>query len=137
MTSTITGGCLCGAVRYQYSGPLERMGYCHCSDCRRTTGSAFNISVRVEKNGFRVVKGGTKGFTKTADSGIELTRHFCADCGSPLFTSSPRHPEALYVKAGSVDDPCLVRPTHQSWMRSRVGWAAIDPTLPAFERGSS
>jgi hypothetical protein len=135
MTSILTGGCLCGRVRYEYRGTVGRAGYCHCADCRRTTGSAFNISVRLEAAGFRLTKGAAKGFTKTADSGSLLTRHFCADCGSPLYTTSPSHPDALYVKAGSLDDPGLVHPTHQSWMRSRVPWAAIDPDLPRHEAG--
>lgn len=130
----ITGGCLCGATRYECSDDAGPAGYCHCSDCRRVTGSAFNVSVRFETRAFRIVSGEPKGFTKTADSGRELTRHFCTECGSPLFTSSPHHPDHVYVKAGSLDDPALVRAAHQSWTASRVSWAAIDPALPATVR---
>ena len=127
-----TGGCLCGAVRYEYDGEIGPANYCHCADCRRCTGSAFNIGVRVAARQFRLVKGTPRGFTKTGDSGNALTRHFCPECGSPLYTSSPRHPEFFYLKAGCLDDPAVVHPTHQNWTRSRVPWVAIGPELPEF-----
>lgn len=136
MTQIVTGGCLCGSIRYRCDGEIGAANYCHCQDCRRCTGSAFNIGVRVAASGFRIVSGNPKGFTKAGDSGHELTRYFCPECGSPLYTSSPCHPDSLYLKAGSLDDPSLVRPAHQNWMVSRVAWAAIAPGLPAHAKGS-
>jgi hypothetical protein len=137
MTSQVTGGCLCGAVRYESIGPVGPAGYCHCTDCRRCTGSAFNVSIRAEVSKFRIVAGRPTGFTKKADSGTELTRHFCLECGSPIYTSSPRHPEWVWIKAGSLDDPTLVLPAYQSWTRSRVPWAFIDPGIPEREKGGA
>jgi hypothetical protein len=134
-TLIVTGGCLCGGVRYQYEGEVGPANYCHCEDCRRSTGSAFNIGVRVAAFGFRILQGKPKSFTKAGDSGNELTRHFCPECGSPLYTSSPQHSEVLYIKAGTLDDPSLVKPTHQIWVQSKVPWASIDPTLPAHAKG--
>jgi hypothetical protein len=133
MSLVITGGCLCGNVRFAYTGRLGSASYCHCADCRRCTGSAFNVSVAMERRHFRISAGAPKGFTKTAESGTELTRHFCPDCGSPLFTTSPRHPALVYAKAGALDDPAPVRPAYQSWMRSAVPWATIEPGLPGYE----
>jgi hypothetical protein len=135
MSQTVGGGCLCGSIRYEYDGEIGPANYCHCADCRRCTGSAFSIGVRVAAPRFRVVKGRPKGFTKAGDSGSELTRHFCPECGSPLYTSSPRHAEFLFLKAGSLDDPRLVRPTHQNWIISRVGWAEIGIGLPGYTQG--
>src|SRR5438067_2320081 len=135
MSQPVTDGCLCGAVRYRYDGEIGPANYCHCKDCRRCTGSAFNIGVRIAALGFRIVKGTPKGFTKAGDSGDELTRHFCPDCGSPLYTSSPRHPDSLYVKAGSLDDPSLVQPARQNWTVSRVSWATIVDDLPEYPKG--
>jgi hypothetical protein len=60
---------------------------------------------------------------------------FCPECGSPLYTSSPRHPEFYYLKAGCLDDPTAVRATHQNWLKSRVPWAAIGSDLPSFSEG--
>ena len=93
MEEKVRGRCLCGHVVYEIAGPVGPANYCHCEDCRRCTGSAFNIGVRCETAGFRILSGATKGFTKRGDSGNELTRNFCPECGSPIFTSSLRHPE--------------------------------------------
>ena len=129
-----TGRCLCGDVRYEYAGEIGPANYCHCEDCRRCTGSAFNIGVRLELAAFRITSGHPKGFTKRGDSGRELTRHFCPECGTPLFTSAPKHPQHVYVKAGTFDDPSLVRPTHQNWLASAVPWSRIPADLRGFAR---
>jgi hypothetical protein len=97
----------------------------------------FQHRVRIEARLFRMVTGHPRGFTKTGDSGNPLTRHFCPDCGSPLYTSSPRHPEFYYLKAGCLDDPAAVQPAHQNWVKSRVPWAVIGGDLPSFTGGAS
>jgi hypothetical protein len=137
MSNKITGACLCGTVRFVYSGELGAAAYCHCEDCRRCTGSAFNVSVAFQSAFFDIVSGTPKGYTKRADSGNELTRHFCPDCGSPVYTSSPRHPDLVYTKAGALDDPIVVVPAYQSWAASAVPWATIESGLPAYEKGRS
>ena len=133
MTKTVTGGCLCGAVRYAYDGEIGAAGYCHCADCRKVSGSAFGVSVRVAAAGFSIVSGQPKSYTKAGDSGRAVTRFFCADCGSPLYTLPPLHPEIVFIKAGSLDDASLVRPERQAWTRSRVDWAEIDPEITSYE----
>jgi hypothetical protein len=131
---TLTGGCLCGAVRYAYAGEAGPAGYCHCGDCRRTSGSAFGVSVRAAADQFLIVAGVPKSFVKLGDSGREVSRFFCGDCGSPLFTRPPLHPDVVFIKAGSLDDPSVVRPNRQAWTVSRVAWAEIDPGLTSYER---
>ena len=126
---------MCGAVRFAYGGKVGAAASCHCQDCRRCTGSAFNVGVAFETASFEVVSGQPKEFTKRADSGNELARHFCPECGSPLYTSSPRHPDLVYLKAGALDDPALVQPGYQSWHGSAVSWSMIEPGLPAYEKG--
>lgn len=130
----VTGGCLCGAVRWTYDGAPGAAAYCHCADCRRCTGSAFNVSVRLAAAGFRVVRGEPKCFTKNGDSGRPVTRCFCPDCGSPLYTLPPLHPELIFVKAGSFDDPGQVRPVQQAWTASAVPWSRIPDGIPAYEK---
>lgn len=131
---TATGGCLCGTVTFECD-ELGAAGYCHCEDCRRCTGSAFNVSVRCAASGFRILSGEPASFTKSGDSGCELTRYFCQSCGSPLFTSSLRDPAVIYVKAGVLDDPETVRPALQAWTRSKVVWANIPSDIESFEEG--
>lgn len=134
MSARVSGRCLCGHVSYEYTGVVGPASYCHCVDCRRATGSAFNIGVELEAAKFAIVSGRTKGYTKRGDSGNELTRHFCPECGSPIYTSSPAHPQHVYVKAGTFDDPSVVKPAHQSWVDSAVSWHRIDDGLQAFAR---
>jgi len=135
MGNAVSGHCLCGNVAYEYLGEVGPASYCHCEDCRRCTGGAFNIGVRFDASKFRIISGDPKGFTKLGESGNELTRHFCPECGSPLFTSSPRHPDCIYVKAGSLDDPTIVTPEHQSWTASAVPWSRIERELASFGKG--
>ena len=135
MQSVLTGGCLCGAVRYVVYGGVGPAGYCHCEDCRRTSGSAFGVSVRVDASRLRIVRGSPKGYSKNGDSGRVVTRYFCPECGSPLYTVPPDHSDTYFIKAGSLDDPSTVRPHRQSWVRSRVAWAAIDPDLTSYDKG--
>ena len=135
MTAKFTGGCLCGFVRYECSEHPQSANYCHCPDCRHTTGSAFNIGVRVAAEALHLVSGQVKSFTKVADSGNKITREFCPECGSPLFTRSPAHPENIYIKAGSLDDPSLVKPAYQIWTDMAVPWGRIDPVLQSYPKG--
>lgn len=131
---TATGGCLCGAVRFECD-ELGSAGYCHCEDCRRCTGSAFNVSVSCATSAFRILSGELGSFTKRSDSGWDLTRQFCLSCGSPIATSSPRDRTVIYIKAGVLDDPAAVDPKLQAWTCSKVVWADIKPTIDSFRKG--
>ena len=134
MAQPLTGGCLCGGVRYAYSGEVGAAGYCHCADCRRASGGAFGISVPADATEFRIIKGRPKGFTKSSDSGRPVTRYFCPDCGSPLYTQPPLHPDKVFIKAGSLDDPTVVAPNREAWTASRVSWAEIPEGIAQYEK---
>ncbi|MCP4007841.1 MAG: GFA family protein [bacterium] len=135
MASKIYGYCLCGQITYEYGGSVGPAGYCHCEDCRRCTGSAFNISVRFDLSEFHITSGSPRGLTKRGDSGNELTRFFCPECGSPIYTASPTHPRQVYVKAGTLDDPKAVQPARQDWVASVVPWSRIDLDIDSFAGG--
>ncbi len=132
----LLGSCLCGFIKYEYSGELGPSSYCHCSDCRKVTGSAFIVSIRLNARFFKITTGNsTKSYTKTADSGNSITRDFCPNCGSPIFTTSQNHPEYIWVRAGTVDDPELIKPIHQYWTDSKVDWATIPKEIKSFAKG--
>jgi hypothetical protein len=131
----VTGGCLCGGVQFTYEGDIGPAGYCHCSDCRRCTGGAYTLSVRLLTSGFEVHCGSFGHFTKSGDNGQALTRHFCSSCGAPIYTSFEHRPEFIHVKAGAFDDPSVVLPAHETWTRSRVVWAEIPSGIASYERG--
>lgn len=136
MSGELTAKCLCGSVQISCGKPVGAGGYCYCEDCRKFTGSAFSVNIPFEANKFLIVTGELGSFTKVADSGNEMTRYFCRNCGSPLFGTSPQHPGRVYVRAGIIDQPSLIRPGSQSWCESKVEWAVIDRNLPSFAKGS-
>lgn len=133
----VRASCLCGAVTIACGEPLGPGAYCHCADCRKVTGSAFGVNIPFDAAQFRVLSGEIGSFTKTADSGNELTRFFCRNCGSPLYGLSPQHPGRIYVRAGVLDDSSFVRPAYESWCQSRVDWSVPGPDLPAYAKDRS
>jgi hypothetical protein len=86
----------------------------------------------VDEASLTICSGKTKGYTKTADSGRKITREFCPECGSPLFTRGQSCPGMVFIKAGSLDTPELIKPTYQSWIGMAVPWAYLDKDLPGF-----
>lgn len=131
-TTTLQGGCLCGAVRYEWRGTGLSASYCHCPDCRKATGGPYTVGVGVDAAGLTIRSGEPKGYTKIADSGREITREFCPECGSPLFTRGEVLPGVVWIKAGSLDEPELIEPTHQTWTQMAVPWAYLDKDLPGY-----
>ena len=135
MSEPLTGGCLCGAVRYVVDASVERLIACYCSDCRRATSAGGSVNAVVPASAFRLTKGQTKVFTKTADSGHALHRHFCGDCGSWLYNPMGGDPDRLVLKAGAFDRHDGMRITLNLWTRSRAPWAPMDATLATREAG--
>lgn len=138
---TVTGGCQCGAVRYEalidLAGSDEPEGFagvhfCHCTMCRRATGSPFGTWLPASRAGFIW----TKGAPKVYRSSHFLERLFCADCGTPL---GSRYVEGLTgwpyahlvgILVGTLDDPELVRPAFHFGIESRISWIHISEELP-------
>ena len=101
---TITGGCYCGAVRYEAEGDPIMKARCHCRECQYFTGGEGNDFIAMPIAGFRFTKGQPKAFTR-ADLKGAATREFCGNCGTPLLTRSPALPIAVILKVGALDDP--------------------------------
>ena len=125
-----TGGCLCRAVRYEIAGELAPVELCHCSMCRRASGTAFasNMSVRAED--FRVTSG--EASLKSYESRPGKERLFCAACGSPIISRSQGDPTMVRVRAGTLDEPA---PTHAAFhfhVASKAGWLPIADDLPQY-----
>ncbi|HNY77281.1 MAG: GFA family protein [Sedimentisphaerales bacterium] len=132
METILRGGCLCGAVRYECAGDPGSASYCHCDDCKRATGGPYTVGVLVRAADLRILSGEVKGYTTIADSGRKITRQFCPECGSPLFTRAEKCPDLVFLKAGSLDEPRRVKPSCQTWTKRAVPWAYIDESLPSF-----
>jgi len=130
MTSPVlplTGGCLCGAVRYAIAAPIAALRACHCTHCQKNTGTGMSVNAVVASKDFAITLGTPKRFTTTADSGRTLMRHFCGDCGSPLYAYREVSPERIVVKAGTLDDPSGLKITAHIWTKSAQPWSHIDP----------
>jgi hypothetical protein len=123
----LSGGCYCGAIRYQAGGTPFHESNCHCSICRRTTGAPVVAWFSVRRDEFRFVGGKPAEFQSTEKG----TRTFCPRCGTQLTFASSDFPEEIDVTTCSLDDPNLVPPRDNVWTSSRVRWVVPDG-LPAF-----
>ena len=123
----LTGGCLCGAVRYKYSGEFLRQAVCHCRDCQRASGSAFHFGVVVPRGGFTLLSGELRTYRAIGDSGRWIDRSFCPVCGSGIVhVLEVRGPDILVIKAGTLDDPAVVVPNYELFVRNKLPWLAIE-----------
>jgi len=131
MDVPFTGGCACGAIRYECTEEPLYMGNCHCRDCQRATGSAYFTAVGMSATAFRLT--GTPVFyEKSADSGSIMRRAFCAQCGSPVFLTNSARSNLIVLYAGSLSDPSWVRPSRDIYTASAQPWDHMDPALPKF-----
>jgi hypothetical protein len=127
MPDRFIGGCLCGAIRYEISAPITELRACHCLDCQRASGAGGAVGAPVPKSAFKLVKGAPKRFTKKSDSGRILHRHFCAECGSPLWSERETTPDIVNVRAGTLDDSSGLKIVMNIWTKSARSWDYIDP----------
>ena len=132
MTKLVSGGCLCGAVRYDARPKQESAYYCHCRDCQIGSSSAFTVAVYSEKKDFRLTSGELSTYSKTADSGRNLDRMFCCKCGTPLAWTGEGFPGVVLVSLSSLDDPEAYQPVYEGWTDSAVSWCRIRETVQSF-----
>ena len=106
MSGHFEASCLCGGITLSYSGIVGPANYCHCEDCRRANGSAFNIGVRVDLKDLQIeATTEIRRYKYIGGNGREIIRCFCGACGSPVFTLHPAKPEFAWVKAGIINQP--------------------------------
>lgn len=122
----VTGGCLCGAIRYQANVYLESASYCHCRMCQRSSGVPAEIAVTVEPGTLRFVAEEPKYF----QSSPFAQRGFCAHCGSRIIWRSPGHPEKDSLAVGCLDHPENVVPMEHICVESQLPWYRIGDDLP-------
>lgn len=123
---TLSGGCLCGAVRYEIDVADETASTCHCSMCRRQSGGAFMAFITVPREHFRLLRGEIRGY-RSSEFGL---RGFCAVCGTPLTMAYDFEPEAIGIVTGSLDDPEAVPPDRHWGSESMLTWLRLADGLP-------
>jgi hypothetical protein len=127
----ITGGCHCGAIRYQAEGEAITHVLCHCKDCRRHAGAPMVGWTMYKEGAVKVTKGTLKVYLSSQFD----RRHFCADCGTGLFyTNAEILPGIIDIQSGTYDDPDAVPARAHIQIAERIGWMERVHELPKFER---
>lgn len=130
MPAPFSGGCLCGAIRYESRAePLFSIN-CHCRDCQRTTGTAYAPVLAVPRDALSISQGEPTYYTSQSDSGETVSRGFCPECGSGIFSKLSANPDIVGLKAASLDDPSWFRPAVDIYTDSAQPWDVMNPDLP-------
>jgi hypothetical protein len=129
--ATVRGSCLCGGVRFEIDLPFLRANHCHCSRCRKHSGTFGLTQGRVPREAFRLVAGEELIRVYRPDGGA--VKAFCSECGSSLFGGNwPDGPE-ISVRLGSLDGDPEIRPQYHSFVDSRAVWEELpDDGLPRY-----
>jgi hypothetical protein len=133
MATPYTGGCACGAIRYEISGEPAMAGHCQCRDCQRATGSGHE-SLLIFPEASAKITGTPKMFGFKADSGNSVGRGICEKCGSPVISRSSGFAGMVMVTASSLDDPSRFSPQFVLYTSSGQPWDHMDPKLQKFAK---
>lgn len=126
MSELHTGGCHCGRLRYQFSGPLRDIAHCHCSICRRVSGGLVTTWITLPARAFKWLEGVPARY----DSSASCARYFCADCGAHLALVTHLSPDSIDVTIATLDHPERAPADRHIWTDSRLPWLRLDEHLP-------
>ena len=133
MSETYTGGCACGAIRYEISTEPLFMNHCQCRDCQRKSGTGHGSYLTFPSVGVKR-EGEATHWDIVADSGNVKTRAFCPTCGSPVYLTFSAMPDIFTVHAASLDDPGRFKPHVVTYGVRGYAWDHIDPALTKFDK---
>ena len=128
----ITGGCLCGAIRYETSAEPVFAAHCQCNDCKKSTGAGHATAGGFPEAAVSFI-GNTKAYATKADSGGTSTREFCPECGGRLTFRSSNMPGLVLLMAGSMDNPSAITPTSAIYGKRHLAWDYLDPKVAVSE----
>lgn len=127
-----SGRCLCGEVSFEVTADPLFAGYCHCSDCQKSSGTGHTCVTAFPRAAV-TVHGKTTTYAVEAHSGDTMTRHFCPRCGGRLFAQSSRMPEIFAITATAFDDSSFFEPKASMFASRRQAWDHLAEGIPAFE----
>jgi hypothetical protein len=130
--TVIEGGCLCGAVRLHSAAEPLAVRTCWCRLCQYLGAGSATVNVCFPADAV-TVEGEVRWHGDKADSGSDMQRGFCPQCGTPLFSKAEQRPHLLFVRAGALDDPGIAAPQATIWVAAAPRWASIDPDLPQHQ----
>ncbi|MDT9000288.1 GFA family protein [Paucibacter sp. APW11] len=123
--------CLCGAVALEISGGIDAIIHCHCSRCRKSSGTAYATNGFISRSGLRISQG--EDCIRSYEVKAGRLRHFCGICASPLFSSNRDDPERLRLRLGILDSDITERPISHNFVSSRACWDELDAALPRYD----
>jgi len=128
----LSGGCLCGGVRFELTLPFHRANHCHCSRCRKHSGTFGLTQARVRREGFRLLQG--EDLLRVFRPRGWAAKVFCSRCGSSLFGGHWPEGEEVSIRLRALDGDPGIRPQYRSFTDSRAVWDALpDDGLPRYE----
>ncbi|MFT5134619.1 MAG: hypothetical protein ACI9SC_003100 [Gammaproteobacteria bacterium] len=125
-----TGNCLCGAIEYEYTEPPDDCCYCHCSICRKLTGSAFAAYGTIEKTAFKWSKGEDRLSIYQPTS--STTRFNCSQCGSLVASEHSLEPESVFISLGTLNGRQELKIKYHQFTGSKAPWHRIEDDIPQF-----
>ena len=126
---TITGGCLCGNIRFRITAEAIAMRLCWCRLCQYLAAGNATVNVVFPSNAISI-EGAPSDYRSVAESGNVMHRRFCPQCGTHLFSEAEQRPHLIIVRNGALDDTELLKPGATIWTTQAPQWAWIDETLP-------
>ena len=130
----VDGQCHCGEITYVAEIDPRSVGICHCSDCQVFSGSAYRPAVRAIQGSFVLRSGQPKLYVKTADSGAKRAHAFCANCGSPVYSTAAADPQQYTLRIGGLRQRAELTPRVQLWCQSALPWAMDLSGIPKLPR---
>jgi len=118
----LTGGCPCGAIRYEIASFPLLLYSCNCTNCQSASGSAFALNMPVLKKDFHILRGEPKGWHHMSPTGVAVTSWFCGDCGGRLYGDRAGREDIVNLRAGTLDDTTWLVPVAHMFMKSAQPW---------------
>ena len=133
MSKAYTGGCGCGALRYEMNGEPLLSTDCQCRQCQRDSGTGHGSYLTFARAAANVT-GAAKSHDFVGDNGTVKARAFCPTCGTPVYTLFPSVPEVIVVRAGTLDEPERYHSRMVIWASTAPTWDKPDPGMPAYDK---
>ena len=131
MTQPFTGGCACGAVRFEVRGQPADMNHCQCRQCQRASGTGHGSHLTFLAAEVALT-GESRQWIATGELGTRKSRAFCPTCGTPAYMTFPDMPAVFVAYAGTLDEPERFAPQFVMWASAAQAWDPADPKIPAF-----
>jgi hypothetical protein len=133
MTESYTGGCACGAIRYEVSAEPAMMNFCQCRQCQRESGNGHGAHVTFVGAPVKIT-GEASHWESVGEGGTRKNRGFCPTCGNPVYITLPDMPEVFVASAASLDDPGRYQPQIVMWASAAQAWDHLDPAIARVDK---